>query len=213
MRRYITFSILLIIFTPLSRAQYWDWVTDAKSMEAFTRQYLDLTDGQLGKMAQYLAYTELIKEQHQAIADKVRYIHMVRDSLFKSLQDVRGIKNAPDERIIRDLFGQVEAYYGQISNLANKHPNFKETWTLYDNYVISHSNALVKFTDMAVKGGDEKNLLDKEQRLFLLSYVVYDLKRLREISKRTLQQLIIGDASEEYSQDKLYQQIDNLYSK
>jgi hypothetical protein len=118
-----------------------------------------------------------------------------------------------DEKIIRDIFEQVETYYGQISLLSHKHEEFKDTWKQYDNYVVSHSKTLLKFTDMAVKGYDEKNLLDKEQRLFLLSYVLYEIKGIREMSKRTLHQLQLGSAGQENTYEILRQEIDRIYRK
>jgi hypothetical protein len=212
MKRLIICVLLVVSFAPLAKAQYWDWVTDEKKMAAFQEQYLSLR-GQIGKMGEYLAYTEAIKKQQQDIAEKVRFIHMVRDSLFKSLQDVRGIENSLDERIIRDVFGQVEAYYGHIYYLSNKHEDFKDTWNIYNNYVVSHSKTLLKITDMAVKGSDEKNLLDKEQRMLLLSYALYEIKGLREMSKRTYNQLVVGNAGKENTYDVVIQKINEIYNK
>jgi hypothetical protein len=211
MQRIIVLTVVLMTFIPsLARAQYWDWVTDERSMAAFTEQYLT---GQLVELGKYLAFTELVKKEQQEIAEKVRFIHMVRDSLFKSLQDVKGIQNSLDEKIIYNVYGQVEAYYTQISVLSKKHNEFKDTWTQYDNYVVSHSKDLLKITEMAVKGHDEKNLLDKEQRLFILSFVLYELKGLREMSKRTLHELEVGNVEKEYPIPVLMEKTDALYKK
>ena len=214
MKKRIIFTFAVLLFLPsISLAQAWDWVTDEKSMQAFSEQYLDLTDGQLGEMLKYLEKTIKIKNEQQAIAEKVRFIHMVRDSLFKSLQDVRGIDNSLNEQLIYTVFGQVEAYYTHISCLSNKNEDFKQVWIDYDNLVVSHTKSLLKFTEMAVKGSDEQNLLDKEQRLLLLSYVLYEMKNLREYSKSTYNKLIAGDAQMRYSIDFLYQQAEELKTK
>ncbi|MDR1558471.1 MAG: hypothetical protein LBS84_02010 [Clostridiales bacterium] len=43
--------------------------------------------------------------------------------------------------------------------------------------------------DMATGGKDEKNLLDKNQRLYLLSYVLKELRSLKATSKGTHEML------------------------
>jgi hypothetical protein len=212
MKKTVIIIALMGCFLPsIANAQYWDWVTDEKSMSAFSKQYLDLAEGQLGQLLKYLATTEAIKIEQQKIAEKTRFIHMVRDSLFKSLQDVKGIDNSIDINIVKNVFGQVEAYYTAIYTLSNKYAEFIPTWQQYDNYIVSHSKSLLKMSDMAVNGHNEKNLLDKEQRLFLLSYVLYSLKDLREMSKRTLHELEVGGARKEYSIEKVYGTIEELY--
>ena len=210
MKKIILIVSALIFIRVFSYAQYWDWVTDEKSMQAFGENYLS---GQMVKMAEYLAKLEVIKKQQQEIAEKATFIHMVRDSLFKSLQDVEGITNESDERIIRKVFGQIEAYYSEIEHYISKHSDFRESWTQYDNYVKIHSRQLLKFAEMATKGKDEKNLLDKEQRLFLLNYVLFKLKDLRQMSKWTHEELIIGDANKVFTIEVVYKDADRIFSK
>jgi len=210
MKKIILIVSALIFVRVFSYAQYWDWVTDEKSMQAFGENYLS---GQMVKMAEYLAKLEVIKKQQQEIAEKATFIHMVRDSLFKSLQDVEGIINESDERIIRKVFGQIEAYYSEIEHYISKHSDFRESWTQYDNYVKIHSRQLLKFAEMATKGKDEKNLLDKEQRLFLLNYVLFKLKDLRQMSKWTHEELIIGDANKVFTIEVVYKDADRIFSK
>jgi len=215
MRNICIFGIVFVLIAvpEFSRAQAWDWVTDEKSMQAFSEQYLNPVSGQLGELAEYLLKTEMIKYQQQEIAKKVRYIHMVRDSLFKSLQDVRGISGSIDEQVINNVFEQVEEYYPKIYELSNKYKEFEQTWKQYDNYVVTQSKVLLKMADMAVGGSDEKNLLDKEQRLRLLSYVVYEMKALREMSKRTLHELVVGDAMMTNTEKVIDDAINQIYGK
>jgi len=210
MKKIFLIVSALVCINAFSRAQYWDWVTDEKAMQAFGENYIS---GQMVKMAAYLAKLEVIKKQQQQIAEKATFIHMVRDSLFKSLQDVEGIANESDEKIIRKVFGQIEAYYSEIEKYINKHPDFRASWVQYDHYVKIHSRQLLKFAEMATKGKDEQNLLDKEQRLFLLNYVLFKLKDLRQMSKWTHEELIIGDANKILTIESVYRDADRIFSK
>jgi uncharacterized coiled-coil DUF342 family protein len=211
MKKIVIFAVFLILFFPsVSHAQYWDWVTDTKSTQAFEEQYLN---GQLVKLYEYYALTLAIQKEQEAIAEKVRFIHMVRDSLFKSLQQVQGISNSIDERSIHKIYGEVQDYYNEIRTLANKHDAFKETWKQYDEHIVKRADDVLKITDMAVRGGDEKNLLDKEQRLFLLNFALMEVRKMREVSKQTYLNLQLGDIHVENPLEKIYRIGDEVYQK
>jgi len=213
MKNLLTFTVLILSLVPsFARAQYWDWVTDEKSMAAFQEQYLSV-NGQIGKMAEYYAWILLTQNEQEKIAEKVRFIHMVRDSLFKSLQQVEGISNSVDEQMIHKIYGEVQEYYSHIRTYADKHEEFKDTWKQYEEHIVKRADDVLKITDMAVRGGDEKNLLDKEQRLFLLNFALIEVKKMREVSKQTYINLQLGDIFIEYPMEKIMRLGDELYQK
>jgi len=206
-------AISLLLIQTVSYAQYWDWVTDEKSMNAFTEQYLDLVNGQLGKLYEYYMWTDRIRDEQEKIAEKVKFIHMVRDSLFKSLQHVQGIQGSIDETFIHNIYAQIQDYYSHIRTYANKHDDFKDTWTQYEQYVVRRSNDILKLTEMAVRGKDEKNLLDKEQRLFLLSSALQEARVLLDVSKFTYLNLQLGDKYMEFTNDKIHEIGKDIYKR
>jgi len=179
-----------ILFLPKHvHAQYWDWVTDSKSMEAFSDNYLLY---QLPKLYEWLGYWKVIQLNQDTIAQRATFIHMVRDSLFKSLQDVNRIDNGKDEDLIRTVFNDINSYYSAIRDFTSKYPDFKETWNEYDKYVTEHTRDLLAMADMATAGHDEKNLLDKNQRLYLLAFVLKEMRGLKAVSQRTHQMLVVA---------------------
>ena len=184
----ILFISLMLLVPQKSQAQYWDWVTDSKSMSAFSEQYLF----QSLRLAEYLGLWKMIQVNQDTIAQRATFIHMVRDSLFKSLQDVEFIDNGKDEELIRDVFNDINSYYSKIRDYTSRYPNFHETWIEYDKYVTTHAQDLLAMADMATTGNNEKNLLDKNQRLTLLAYVLKEMRSLRAVSRQTNQMLDIA---------------------
>jgi hypothetical protein len=188
MKKSVVIFILSLLSLPQVRAQYWDWVTDEKSMNAFTSNYT----AQLLKMYEWLGYYKVIQMQQDTIAAKVTFIHMVRDSLFKSLQDVSHIDNSEDEKLIRDVFNEINMYYNAIQQQTEKYSEFQETWENYRKFVSDHSRDLLAMADMATGGHDEKNLLDKNQRLYLLACVLKEMRGLKAVSQETHQMLHVA---------------------
>jgi len=196
MKRLIIFLFGALLFLPsFSRAQVWDWVIDEQSMNAFTQQYLNPINGQIGKLGQYLLLTQAIQRQQDSIAMKVRFIHMVRDSLFKSLQQVEGVQNSFDEQLVHKIYGQIYPYFNEIQSVTSRYDGFKDTWTQYEHHVKNRTDDILKMTAMAVRGGDEKNLLDKEQRLALLNHALFEARKLLNLSKQTLYNLQLAEVS------------------
>jgi hypothetical protein len=190
MKKIILIVFLSLLFLPKPAiAQYWDWVTDAKSMEAFTENY----GYQLEKLYEYLGYWEVIQANQDTIAQKATFIHMVRDSLFKSLQDASRIDGGKDEDKIREVFNEIGTYYSAIRDYTSKNSDFKGTWDNYDKYVTDYSRDLLAMADMATAGNNEKNLLDKNQRLYLLAYVLKEMRQLKAVSQRTYHILFTVD--------------------
>jgi hypothetical protein len=179
----LMFSLWLI--PKQANAQYWDWVTDEKSAEAFTSNYGE----QLLKIYAWLATQKTIQMAQDTIAAKATFIHMVRDSLFQSLMDVTLIDDGKDEQLIKDVFDEINTYYGDIQSLCKRHEDFKPTWENYRKFVSDHARDMLAMADMATGGKDEKNLLDKNQRLYLLAYVLKELRSLKATSKETHEML------------------------
>ncbi|MDR1370508.1 MAG: hypothetical protein LBJ72_10375 [Dysgonamonadaceae bacterium] len=188
MKRTIVIFVFSVLLIPHLKAQYWDWVTDEKSTEAFISNY----GVQIVKLYEWLGWYKLIQIDQDTIAAKATFIHMVRDSLFKSLQDVEFIDNGKDEELIRTVFNEINMYYGKIREQTSAHADFKDSWTNYSKFVTDHSRDLLAMADMATAGKDEKNLLDKNQRLALLAYVLKELRGLRALSKETYEMLDVA---------------------
>lgn len=186
MKRIITvLSLSLLLFSNQAKSQAFDWVIDEKSAEAFVSNYGE----QILKLYKWLATQKIIQMNQDTIAAKATFIHMVRDSLFKSLMDVSLIDNGKDEILIREVFNEINTYYNDIQRLCNKHTDFKGTWNNYSKFVYEHARDMLAMANMATGGKDEKNLLDKNQRLYLLSYVLNELRSLKLTSIRTHEML------------------------
>lgn len=183
---FVILMLSLWLAPKQANAQYWDWVTDEKSAEAF----ISNNGEQLLKLYAWLATQKTIQMAQDTIAARATFIHMVRDSLFKSLMDVSLIDDGKDEQLIRVIFGEINTYYGDIQRLCNRHADFKPTWENYRKFVSNHASDLLAMADMATAGKDEKNLLDKNQRLYMLAYVLKELRSLKATSKETHEMLI-----------------------
>ena len=182
---FVAFIFSLLFLPKQANAQVWDWVTDEKSAEAFVANYGE----QMLKLYTWLGTQKVIQMAQDTIAAKATFIHMVRDSLFKSLMDVALIDDGKDEQLIRDVFREINAYYNDIQTLCNKHEDFKPTWENYRKFVSDHARDMLAMADMVTAGNNEKNLLDKNQRLYLLSYVLKELRSLKSTSKVTHEML------------------------
>ncbi|MDR2774268.1 MAG: hypothetical protein LBC19_05915 [Tannerella sp.] len=188
MRRLSFIFVLSLQLIPPLNAQYWDWVTDEKSTEAFVSNY----GAQILKLYEWLGLYKAIQINQDTIAAKATFIHMVRDSLFKSLQDVHFVDDGRDEELIRAVFSEINMYYSKIQEQISTYPDFKDTWDNYRKYVTAHSRDLLAMADMATGGKDEKNLLDKNQRLALLAFVLKELRGLKAMSKETHEMLDVA---------------------
>jgi len=189
MKKIIIVLLLFIAFVPQVKAQYYDWVTDSKSMAAFSENYLMY---QLPKLMEYLALWKDIQQNQDSIARMATFIHKVRNEHFNSLQDVTDIYSGKDENSIKNVFAQVNIYYDKIKDCTQKYPNFKDTWDSYNKFVTEYSRDLLAMADMATKGNDERNLLDKNQRLELLSFVLSEMRMLKNMSKKTYNMLVVA---------------------
>jgi hypothetical protein len=196
MKKPVVIFIFSLLLFPQIKAQYWDWVTDEKSMNAFTSNYTT----QLTKLYEWLGYYKIIQLQQDTIAARATFIHMVRDSLFKSLQNVSLIDDGEDERLIRDVFSEINTYYNAIQQQTTKYPEFQDTWKNYQKFITDHSRDLLAMADMATGGQDEKNLLDKNQRLYLLAYVLKEMRGLKAMSLETHQMLHVAIKGKEAKQ-------------
>jgi len=179
MKRIVVLFLLVASFTPNAYAQYWDWVVDAKTSAAFVENY----GTQMVKLGEWLVLYKLIEEEHKQIAEKATFIHMVRDSLFKSMQDVHGILNQDDQKTVELAFDNLNEYYNRIKTKTDDDADLQDIWIQYENFVVKHSADLLAMASMATGGGDEKNLLDKQQRLALLNYVISSLRYLKAYSR------------------------------
>jgi hypothetical protein len=190
MKKLIVIFFLSLSLAPTQvNAQYWDWVTDEKSAEAFISNYSE----QLIKLYTWLASQKIIQMAQDTIAAKATFIHMVRDSLFKSLMDVSLIDDGRDEQLIREVFSEINTYYYDIQRLCNRHEDFRPTWENYSKFVSDHARDMLAMADMATDGKNEKNLLDKNQRLYLLAYVLKELRGLKATSIDTHQMLTFAN--------------------
>lgn len=187
MKRYVV--IIILLFSVVStKAQYWDWVTDAKSSQAFIENY----GYQMAQLNIWLAEYKKMKNDHKGISEKATFIHMVRDSLFKSLQDVDDILQGDDEKLIRIAFDEIDFYYSRIKDKALKN-DMRPVWKQYEKHVVEYSDNLLDMLRMAKGGNDEKNLLDKEQRLALMAFVLGEMRKLRGMSRKTYTMLSVAE--------------------
>jgi uncharacterized phage infection (PIP) family protein YhgE len=179
MKRIIGLILLVSSFASNANAQYWDWVVDAKKSAAFVENY----GTQMVKLGEWLALYKLIEEEQKQIAEKATFIHMVRDSLFKSMQDVHDILNQDDQKNVELAFDNLSEYFNRIKTKTDDDTDLQDIWIQYENFVVKHSADLLAMAAMATGGGDEKNLLDKQQRLALLNYVISSLRYLKAYSR------------------------------
>jgi hypothetical protein len=179
MKRIVVLILLITSFASNACAQYWDWVVDAKASAAFVENY----GMQMVKLGEWLVLYKLIEEEQKQIAEKATFIHMVRDSLFKSMQDVHDILNRDDQKIVELAFDNLNEYFNRIKAKTDNDADLQDIWIQYENFVVKHSADLLAMASMATGGGDEKNLLDKQQRLALLNYVISSLRYLKAYSR------------------------------
>jgi hypothetical protein len=189
MKKTVLIIISLLIFVCKGHSQYWDWVIDKNASAAFTEEYIGY---QYIKMMEWYALYELMKDEQKGIESKATFIEMVRDSLFHSLQDVSGIRNGKDEQFIRKVFDEIDVYYSKIKGVVNEHPEYNSTYEQYNRHITRHAKDLLSMANMAVKGNDERNLLDKNERLNVLSFVLGKLREMRGLSKDTYEMLDVG---------------------
>ena len=179
MKRIVGLILLVACVASKSNAQYWDWVVDAKKSAAFVENY----GTQMVKLGEWLVLYKLIEEEQKQIAEKATFIHMVRDSLFNSMQDVHDILNQDDQKTVELAFDNLNEYFTRIKTKTDNDPDLRDIWIQYENFVVKHSADLLAMATMATGGGDEKNLLDKQQRLALLNYVISSLRYLKAYSR------------------------------
>ena len=169
-------------------SQYFDWVYDTKCTEAFIKehayQYAELMKW-YGEMKKYEKTTKKIEE-------KTLFIEMVRRTLFMSLQDVTGIIDGKDTKNIENIFSDIHSYQSEINTIVAANPEFTEDAEKTEKYIVKHCDELLNVVEMAITGNDERNLLDKNQRLMMLDYVTNVLKDLRRVQKGTLVAMKLG---------------------
>jgi hypothetical protein len=102
---------------------------------------------------------------------------------------VEGIFQNDDHRVVERELSILNDYYSKIKHKTDSLSNMENTWRQYEKYVVNHSADLLAMSKMAQGGGDEKNLLDKQQRLTLFNYVIASLRILKAHSKHLYEQL------------------------
>lgn len=156
-------------------SQYFDWVYDEKTLSAMQKEWK-----RKGKrINSWMNDEATIAKEQEEIARKVTFIEFVRDSLYKSLQDVEGIATV-DKKTINRMCYDIEFYQLKIDSIAKKRTQFKKTAESCQKKFVERSHELQNaIAYMATKGGDEKNLMNKKQRMKLLQYVVKELASIR----------------------------------
>lgn len=179
---------LIFLFLFLSPVKFYsqntviDFVMDEKATAAFTKEHIK----QLSRLIDWSNNEKIIKTNTEQIAIKVTFIEFVRDSLFKSLQDVSGIVSGEDLKEINKICYDIEVCQLQLDNVLKKDAYFTETVESCRKQIVDRAQELLKVTNMAVTGQDENNLIDKKERVNLLNYMIKELRKMRLVSQNTL---------------------------
>ena len=178
---FIITVLLITSFKAFAQSPYFDLVEDKKTIAAMNKEHIR----KITRLSSWMSDEETIAYNQKEIARKVTFIEMVRDSLYKSLQDVGGIIDANDQKLINQLCYDIELYQLKIDSMAKVNSLYEDVRKECKQKLVKRADDLLNVTDMAVAGNDETNLINKEQRLNLLNYILTELRGLRKTSVDT----------------------------
>ncbi len=197
MKKFIfPFVLCLISFKGLAQV---DFVYDSKTLKAMKKEWA--VKGK--RINAWMKDEAKIAKEQKEIARKVAFIEFVRDSLYKSLQDVNGITDGKDMKLVNKLCYDIEVYQLKLDSIAKKHPQFNPFVKECKEKLVGRANQLRFITDMAILGQDTTNLINKEQRLSLLDYVIKELRGIRHANAVNFNVLQIAQKAE-YIDKKQY---------
>ena len=130
-----------------------------------------------------------ISEYNEQISIKVIQVEIIRDKLFKSLKDVNGIINSgKDIEMILDICEDIKKYQNRMINDAMEVPEVAITVAKCELQLVNRTLIILEHMDMALTGEDT-NLMDKRQRMEVLSTLIDELRLMRGLAYSTSRQV------------------------